>query len=123
MLKPLSADLLVLLHFLFILFVIFGGFLVWKWKKLVWLHLPAALWGALLEFGGWICPLTRLENLLRSKEHGSYSTGFIEHYLLPIIYPGGLTREIQIALGIIVVLLNVFIYGALLMKQRASRSD
>lgn len=120
MLKLLSADLLVLLHFLF---VVFGGFLVWKWKKLAWLHLPAALWGALLEFGRWICPLTRLENLLRSKEQGGYSSGFIEHYQLPIIYPGGLTREIQIALGVIVVLLNVFIYGALFMKQRASRAD
>jgi len=118
-----SADLLVLLHFLFILFVIFGGFLVWKWKKLIWLHLPAALWGALIEFGGWICPLTRLENRLRSNAQGDYTTGFIEHYLLPIIYPGALTREIQIGLGIVVVLLNVFIYGSLFVKQRASRSD
>ncbi len=120
MLKLPSTDLIVLLHFLFILFVIFGGFLVWKWKKLLWLHLPAALWGALIEFGGWICPLTRLENILRSNARGGYSTGFIEHYLLPIIYPGGLTREIQIGLGVIVLLLNMFIYGVLYMKRRAS---
>ena len=123
MLKLSSAEFLVLLHFLFILFVIFGGFLVWKWQKLIWLHLPAALWGALIEFGGWICPLTRLENRLRSNAQGGYTTGFIEHYLLPIIYPGALTREIQIGLGIIVVVLNVFIYSVLLMKQRRSRSD
>ena len=80
-------------------------------RKLIWLHAPAAIWGILIEFFGWICPLTTLENeLRRNSEDGAYSTGFIEHYIIPIIYPEGLTRDIQIVLGIAVFVLNLFIY-------------
>lgn len=107
------ADLIVLIHFGFILFVIFGGFLVLKWHKLIWLHLPAAIWGALIEFTGWICPLTTLENRLRSSSDGAYASGFIEHYLIPVIYPSGLTREIQLGLGLAVILLNLVVYRKL----------
>lgn len=107
----LLADLLVALHFGFILFVIFGGLLVLKWPKLIWLHLPAAIWGALIEFSGWLCPLTLYENRLRSAQDGGYAGGFIEHYILPIIYPAGLTREIQIGFGIAVIVLNLLVYG------------
>lgn len=111
----LLADLVVLIHFAFILFVVAGGFLVMKWPKISWLHLPAALWGAMIEFTGWICPLTPLENSLRQVDPGS-SKGFIETYIFPLIYPEALTREIQLGLGLGVVLINVAIYGYLLVQ-------
>ncbi|MFH1495041.1 MAG: DUF2784 domain-containing protein [Pseudomonadota bacterium] len=112
MLNAIAADLVVLLHFGFILFVVLGGFFALKWRWLAWLHVPAALWGALIEFTGWICPLTPLENLLRQAggDRG-YTSGFIEHYLLPLIYPADLTRELQFALGMGVVILNVLVYS------------
>jgi len=110
MLNLLLASTVVLIHFGFILFVIFGGFLLLKWRKLIWLHLPAALWGALIEFTGGFCPLTTLENRLRSPSGENYANSFIEHYIIPIIYPSVLTREIQVALGLTVILLNFFVY-------------
>ena len=117
-LKLINAELIVLVHFAFILFVIFGGFLVLKWRKLIWLHLPAAVWGALIEFYGWICPLTSLENYLRRNHGDDYSTGFIEHYITPIIYPSGLTRDIQIILGLLVIMINVLAYTLMFLKHR-----
>ena len=117
MLKLYAADLIVLIHFCFILFVIFGGFLALKWRKIIWLHLPAATWGTLIELYGWICPLTILENQLRlDNDNGAYSTGFIEHYIIPLIYPEGLTPEIQIILGIVVIVVNLFIYTLVFKK-------
>jgi len=117
MLKLYAADLIVLIHFCFILFVIFGGLLVLKWRKIIWLHLPAAVWGTLIEFFGWICPLTILENQLRLDNNGgAYTTGFIEHYIIPLIYPEGLTPEIQIILGIAVIVVNLFIYTLVVKK-------
>lgn len=113
------ADGVLLLHLSFIAFVVGGGLLVYRWPRLAWLHLPAALWGALIEFVGWICPLTPLENALRRQAGGSgYGGGFIEHYLLPLIYPGALTREIQIGLGLAVVAINAAVYGLLLRRRR-----
>jgi hypothetical protein len=117
----LLADFIVFIHFSFILFVIFGGFLVLKWRRLIWLHLPAAMWGALIEFAGWICPLTILENRLRSASGGEYVSGFIEHYIIPIIYPSALTREIQVALGLAVILLNLLVYSKLFLKRTRSK--
>jgi hypothetical protein len=88
------ADTLLLIHLLFILFMLAGGLLALRWPKLVWAHLPAALWGAVIEFAGWICPLTPLENLFRQAVGtAGYAHGFIEHYLLPTLYPHALTRE------------------------------
>ena len=110
MLKLLTADLIVLIHFAFILFVMFGGFLVMKWRWIICLHLPTVVWGILIEFFGWICPLTTWENQLRRHNGGEYSTGFIEHYIIPLIYPVGLNRDIQIVLGIALILLNLTIY-------------
>jgi hypothetical protein len=104
------ADLVVAVHFGFILFAVLGGLLTLKWRWIVWLHLPAAVWGALIEFAGWICPLTLIENRLRAGHGSGYSNGFIEHYLIPVIYPSALTREIQIGLGLTVLLINVLIY-------------
>lgn len=108
----LLADALLALHGLFILFVVFGGLLALRWPKMVWVHLPVALWGAAIEFGGWVCPLTPQENHFRrlAGEQG-YAGGFVQHYLLPLIYPGALTREIQFGLGVFVILVNVAIYA------------
>jgi hypothetical protein len=111
MLNRFIADTVVCLHFLFILFAVFGGLLI-LWKKwLVLLHLPAVVWSALIEFNNWICPLTPLENRFRlaGREQG-YTGGFIEHYLIPVIYPAGLTREIQILLGSAAIVVNITVY-------------
>ena len=106
------ADALVMMHLLFVAFVVAGGFLLVRWPKLVWLHLPAAAWGAIIEFTGWICPLTPLENHLRILGGGSaYSGGFVEHYLLPILYPENLTLPIQQVLGGVVVVVNLVAYA------------
>ena len=106
------ADFVVLVHFAFVLFVIVGGLLVLKWRRLIWIHLPCVLWGSLNEFFGWVCPLTPLENWLREAGgRAGYRTSFIEHYILPILYPAALTREMQIILGLTVVVVNVAIYG------------
>jgi hypothetical protein len=118
MLNQIAADFLVFLHFLFILFVVFGGLLLFKWKWIAWFHVPAAVWGALIEFIGWICPLTPLENKLRIAAGGeAYSVSFIEQYIAPIVYPSGLTRNLQVELGIGVVVINVAIYAAFFLKR------
>jgi hypothetical protein len=109
--SQLFADLVVLLHLLFILFVALGGLLALRWRWMPWLHVPAAAWGGFVELTGRICPLTPLENRLRrAAGHAGYQGDFIEHYLLPLIYPAGLTREIQLALAALVVVLNAVIY-------------
>lgn len=105
------ADAVVVLHLGFVLFVLFGGLLMLRWRRVVWLHLPAAVWGALIEFARWTCPLTPLEKWLRREGNlGGYEGGFVEHYILPVLYPHALTRTIQLGLGVIVVLLNLFVY-------------
>lgn len=122
MLYSFLADLVVVLHFAFIVFVIFGAVLVYFKRKLIWLHVPCALWGAGIEFSGGICPLTPLENWLRHRANETgYSESFIAHYLLPIIYPSGLTSEVQIVLGLIVVLVNVGMYWWLARRWRVRR--
>ena len=111
MLYQLLANSVLLLHLAFIVFIVTGGLLV-AWKpRLVWLHVPATIWGALIEFIGWFCPLTPLENhfLKLSGERG-YQGGFIEHYLLPLIYPETLTPPTQFALGFFVLAINILIY-------------
>ena len=118
----LAADLLVIAHFAFICFVVLGGLLVLKWPRLAVIHIPAAAWGALVEFQGWLCPLTPLEQHFRSAAGAAGYTGsFIEHYLLPVIYPAGLTRELQLQLGVFVVTVNAVIYGWLLARQLRNR--
>ncbi len=113
------ADMVVFLHLGFVLFVMLGGLLVLQWKWVMWVHLPAAMWGALIEFTGWICPLTPLENWLREAGGGQgYQSDFIEHYLLPLLYPTGLTSEIQIFLGVLVILFNVGIYALVFHRHK-----
>jgi len=109
---PLMADTVVVFHFLFILYAIFGGILFLKWKWAAAFHLPVVAWATLIMVIGWICPLTPLENSLRHRAgQEGYDGGFIEHYLLSFIYPDGLTREIQIVLGLGVFLINLAFYG------------
>lgn len=113
------ADLVLVVHLLFIFFVVAGGFAAVRWPRLAWAHLPCLAWGALIEFAGWICPLTPLENDLRiASGEAGYSGGFIERYLLPIIYPGALSREIQIWLGVSVLALNALAYAWLIARLR-----
>jgi hypothetical protein len=114
------ADLVVVLHALFVLIVLFGGLAVLRWPRLAWVHLPAALWGGLIEIGGWVCPLTHLENRFRRLAGGAgYGTGFIEHYLEPVLYPAGLTRRTQLLFGITALLINLAIYARLWSRRRS----
>jgi Protein of Unknown function (DUF2784) len=108
----LLADAVVALHLAFILFVVGGGLLVARWRRLAWLHLPALAWGVLVEWAGWICPLTPLENALRARAGlAGYAGGFVEEYLIPVVYPPHLTRVIQVSLGVAAVALNVVVYA------------
>ena len=111
MVFKLAASALALIHLAFILFVIFGGLLLLKWPKLMWLHLPAAVWGALIELAGWYCPLTSMENaMLHRAGDAGYTGGFVAHYVFGLIYPAGLTRGIEIAIGAVVLVVNVSVY-------------
>ena len=107
----LLADLVLIVHLLFVVFVLCGGLLVLKWQWIVRLHLPAAAWGAVVEFSGWICPLTPLENWLRVQGgEAGYEDDFTTRYLLPVLYPVDLTRDIQLLLGTVVVAVNASLY-------------
>lgn len=122
MLASLAADIVVLVHFAFIVFVVAGGLFVMRWPRAAWIHLPAAAWGAAIVLFGGVCPLTPLELALRRAGcEAGYDTGFIEHYLLPVIYPAGMTRDVQIVLGLIVVGVNLCIYAIALVRRRRVR--
>jgi len=125
MLYRYAADATLLLHFAFIVFVVLGGLLAGCWRGVVFIHLPTAAWGVFIELTGRVCPLTYLENMLRIKAGASgYTESFVEHYLLGIIYPEGLTREIQYFLGALVAVINVAIYLWLFYRSRQkNRSD
>ena len=113
------ADLILALHLAFVLFVVLGGLLVMRWPRMAWLHLPAAIWGVVIEYTGWICPLTPLENSSRARGgEAGYSGGFIEHYIEPLLYPAGLTRSTQVVLGSLVLVLNLTAYGIALSRRR-----
>ena len=106
-----AADLLVLLHFSYVLFVLVGGVLLLWWRRLVWIHLPAVVWGILVELTGWICPLTRYENLFRHQAGlEMYDGDFVMRYIMPILYPEDLTRSLQVSLGIIILIINAICY-------------
>ena len=115
----LLADATVVFHLAFVAFVIGGGLLVLRWPKVAWLHVPAALWGAVIEFAGWVCPLTPLENWLRERGgQAAYATSFVEHYLIPVLYPESLTRSVQWILGGFVLLTNVAVYAVVLRRRK-----
>ncbi len=116
------ADLLVALHLAFALFVVLGGVLVLWRRRLAFLHLPVAIWGVFIELSGWVCPLTPLEVRLRILGgQAGYRGGFVEHYLLPVLYPSGLTREQQVGLGLLVGILNLGVYGLVIWRMRRER--
>jgi hypothetical protein len=114
------ADAVVLIHVAFVVFVIVGGFLAIRWHRLLWVHVPMAIWGVLIEYAGWICPLTPLENSLRSKAgEAPYTGDFINHYLLRALYPAGLTPRVQLVLGSIALAVNLFAYTLFVRSVRA----
>jgi hypothetical protein len=118
------ADLVLLVHLAFVLFVVLGGLLVLRWPKTAWLHLPAAAWGVLIEFAGWICPLTPLEVSLRVRGgESAYAGGFIAHYVTALLYPAGLTRGVQVFLGSGALLLNAGIYSYIALRRRPPARD
>ncbi|MEO7502059.1 MAG: DUF2784 domain-containing protein [Gemmatimonadaceae bacterium] len=120
----LLADAVVLVHAAFVAFVILGGFLALRWRRIVWAHVPAAIWGVLIEYAGWICPLTPLEHSLRAGAgEAAYSGDFIDHYVLRALYPSGLTPRIQVVLGSFALVVNLVAYTLLIRQVRASRPD
>ncbi|QRX82016.1 DUF2784 domain-containing protein [Glaciimonas sp. PAMC28666] len=122
MLYRLSADAVLLLHITFIAFVLLGAALATRWRWIIAAHLPAAAWGFFVELSGRICPLTVVENFLRAKAGESgYAGGFVEHYFVPMIYPAGLSRDIQLVLAGVVLIANFAIYGWLFIARRAPR--
>jgi hypothetical protein len=124
MLYRIAADGLVLFHLLFILFVLFGGLLVLKWRHLAWWHLPAAAWGVAVEVFHLTCPLTQWENLMRNAAgQVGYGGGFIEHYVWPVIYPAGLTPSIQLGLGGVVLAINVWVYVRVFRQRKSRRTS
>jgi len=119
------ADFVVALHLAFIVFAAMGGILLFRWRRVAWFHVPAALWAALIEFAGWECPLTPLENWLRRLGgEAGYQTSFIDRYLVPIIYPAAFSRGLHIFLGLLVLGVNLAIYWRFLTLtvQRAQAS-
>lgn len=117
------ADLVVVAHLLFIVFALLGGLLsLWR-RGWVIVHLPAAVWVSLISFNGWICPLTPLENYLRVKAGAvGYGGGFVEHYIMAVIYPVGLTPQLQIILGVVAMLLNIGVYGLVFYFRRPPKT-
>jgi hypothetical protein len=118
-----AADLVLATHLIFIVFVVLGGLLALRYQWIILVHIPAAIWGAFVEINGRICPLTTWENQLRQSAGDSgYADSFVEHYLLPVIYPAGLTRSTQIWIAGLVIVVNVVIYGWLVYRLKRSRT-
>ena len=119
----LLADLVVLVHVAFVVFAILGGLLAARWRRLVWIHLPAVIWAVIVEVFGWVCPLTPLENWLRRRGgQAGYPSDFIAHYILPVLYPEELSREVQITLGAFVLLINLSVYTWIFRCKKTSRN-
>ncbi len=122
MFYTLTADAIVVLHLVFVIFVVAGGLLVFRWRRVALLHLPAVVWAVLLEFNGWLCPLTPLELRLRaSGGQAGYGGGFIEHYILPVLYPAELDKVMQVEIGSLVIAVNIAVYGWLLWRIKNPR--
>jgi Protein of Unknown function (DUF2784) len=113
----LSANIVVVIHVAFVVFVLLGGLLVLRWPRLAWLHVPAAVWGILIEYANWICPLTPLENYLRERAGlASYTGDFIDNYVLPLLYPARLTRSVQLLLGTVALAVNGIVYWRVIVR-------
>ena len=122
MIYRIAADFVLVTHFAFIVLVVAGGLVVFRYAWFAWIHIPAASWGAFVELTGRICPLTTLENVLRIRAgQEGYIDSFIEHYIVPVIYPAGLTRHVQLMLAGLVVAVNIAIYATILLRKRKMR--
>lgn len=122
MLSRILADAILLLHFAFVVFVIFGGLLVFYRRWVAWVHIPMVIWSSIVNLTTWRCPLTPLENLFRSAAgETGYEGGFIGHYIAPLLYPEGLTYDLGILVGVFVFVWNVLIYGIIVYRRRATR--
>jgi hypothetical protein len=111
------TKVIVVIHVAFVVFVVLGGLLVLRWPRLAWLHVPAAVWGVMIEYGNWICPLTPVENYLRERAgQAAYPGDFIEHYVLPLLYPARLTRGIQLLLGSVALAVNAIVYWRVIVR-------
>jgi len=122
MLDRILADAVVVFHVLFIAFAVGGGVLVLRWRRLAWLHLPAVAWATLVEVMSWPCPLTPLENFFRRRGgDAGYTGGFVEHYIMPVLYPDGLTDRIQLVIGCFVFTVNVVAYAIVIARWRRQR--
>jgi hypothetical protein len=120
----LLADLVLIFHALFVVFVVLGGFVVLRWRKVIWIHAPCVAWGVILEFQGWICPLTYLENdLLVAGGATRYTGDFIWHYLRPLVYPPGITADNQFLLGVIALVINLIAYTFVWRCWRQQKRD
>jgi len=120
----LLADAILFLHLAFVAFVLLGGFLALRWRRSIWVHGPAVLWAVVVEWAGWVCPLTPLENWLRLKGHArGYAGSFVEHYVVSVLYPEALTPAIQVVLGGLAIVVNLLVYGyALRVRRRRVRA-
>ena len=119
-----AADLVLVAHLAFVAFVAVGGLLVLRWRRLAWIHVPVALWGVAIACVGFVCPLTPLENRLRRLGgEAGYEGGFIEHYVTALLYPAGLTREAQLALGVLALAINVVVYWRVARGGRPAAGD
>lgn len=117
-----AAAAIVVLHLSFVAFVVAGALIVWRWTRVAWLHVPAVAWAVWIELSGGICPLTPLENHLRARAGlPPYAGDFIARWIFPVLYPAGLTREIQVALAVAAIALNVVIYGLMLRRWKRGR--
>jgi len=124
MLDRLAADTVVALHLAFVVFAALGGMLAWRRLAYAWVHLPALAWAGFVEFSGTICPLTPLENRLRVRAgEAGYPGSFVEHYLMPVLYPVGLTPDAQKWIGAALVALNVAIYAVALARARSRKGE
>jgi len=122
MLYRLLADVVLVAHLGFVLFVVAGGFLILRWPGMAWVQLPSACWGLVVEWSGWSCPLTPLENRLRAQGGAAgYAGGFVEHYLVPVLYPASLTRGVQVLLGATVLVINLIAYALAFARITASQ--
>ena len=124
MLYRLAADLALVTHFAFIILVVAGALVAFRYAWFAWIHVPAAFWGVFVELTGRICPLTTVENFFRTRAgQEGYAVSFVEHYIFPVIYPAGLTRDVQLMLAGLVVAVNVIIYATILLRQRTVRQS
>lgn len=123
MIRSLLADLVLAFHAAFVVFVVLGGLLALRWPRAAWVHVPCAAWGCLVVIVGWICPLTPLENTLRrAAGEAGYAGGFLDHWVRLVLYPPGLTRAVQVTLGVTAVAFNVGVYVWAWRRRRTPRS-